>query len=224
MNDQEIVGTLQQQGVSPGEISTALNQAQVKNAVAGDPAQAPQTQQAPPQGGADQMQASVMDSQQAPPQGAPAQNMQAQYTPQTQEMQPPQQLGAQQEYYPQQEGFEDSGGGESSYGADSNTIIELAQQVFEDKIKKFQKKQDELNEIKTINQVKLDHIETRLKQIENIIDKLQLSVLDKVGSYGKDLNSIKKEMNLIENSVRKVHKKHASSKPETKTKKRKSKK
>lgn len=203
MNDQEIVSTLQQQGVSPGEIDAALNQAQVKNAVAGEEAMAPPM--APPQAGADQMQPSVM-GQTAPPQ---TQDMAQQPPMQDPPMQP--QLGAPQEFYPQQPAYQDYGGGaDQSFGLDSNTAIELAQQVFEDKSKKMQAKIHELNEIKTINQVKLDHIETRLKQIENIIDKLQISVLDKVGSYGKDLSSIKKEMSLIQGAVKKSHKRHAT--------------
>ena len=42
------------------------------------------------------------------------------------------------------------------------------------------------------------------KRIENIIDKLQISILEKVGSYGKNLENTKKEMSMMQDSFRKV--------------------
>ncbi len=40
--------------------------------------------------------------------------------------------------------------------------------------------------------------------MESIIDKLQISILDKIGNYGKDIQGIKKEMEMIEESFTKV--------------------
>jgi septation ring formation regulator EzrA len=46
-------------------------------------------------------------------------------------------------------------------------------------------------------------IDERLRKIENIIEKLQLSILEKIGSYGQNLESVKKEINLMQDSFSK---------------------
>lgn len=87
---------------------------------------------------------------------------------------------------------------------DSDVMIEIAEQVFLEKIKKIQKSVDEVVEFKTLAQVKIDDISERLRRIEAIIDKLQIAILEKVGSYGKDLETTKKEMAMMQDSFRKV--------------------
>jgi len=183
--DEQIVNDLQEQGVSPKEITDAISQAQIKTAVTDE-----ETQGAEP---------SVMAP--APIQTPPPEEYAPQQLPQElpAEEYAPQQPGAQQEFYPQQ------GYGEySQQGLDTDTIIEVAKQVFSEEIKKIQKKVDENNEFKTLSQIKLKNIEDRLKKIELIITKLQTSILDKVGSYGKNLETIKRELSMVENSFRKV--------------------
>jgi len=44
----------------------------------------------------------------------------------------------------------------------------------------------------------------RIKSIEKIIDNLQISILKKVGSYGGNLESIKNEMSMMQDSFRKM--------------------
>ena len=41
------------------------------------------------------------------------------------------------------------------------------------------------------------------------MDKLQLAILDKVGSYGKNLDIVKKEMQMMQDSFGKVMKKNS---------------
>jgi hypothetical protein len=102
-----------------------------------------------------------------------------------------------QEMYPQQ--------GYNQYAStDSNTMIELADQVYEEKIKKVRNQLEGINEFKTITQVKLEHLEESVRKIENTIEKLQLAILDKVGSYGDNLESIKKEMNMMQETFSKT--------------------
>ena len=43
-----------------------------------------------------------------------------------------------------------------------------------------------------------------MKRIESIIDKLQSSILEKVGSYGSNLDSIKKEMSMMQDSFGRI--------------------
>lgn len=83
-------------------------------------------------------------------------------------------------------------------------MMEISEQVFSEKIKKIEKPLDSLNEFKTITETKLKIMEEKLQRIEMIIDKLQISILDKVGSYGNSLNSIKKEMEMMQSSFGKI--------------------
>jgi len=43
-----------------------------------------------------------------------------------------------------------------------------------------------------------------LKRMEKTIDKLQMAILEKVGSYGRGLESIKKEMIMMQDSFGKM--------------------
>jgi septation ring formation regulator EzrA len=63
-----------------------------------------------------------------------------------------------------------------------------------------------VSEFKTIYSTRIDDVNERLKRMEKYFDKMQVSILEKVGEYGKGLNSIKKEMNMIEDSFSKVMK------------------
>ena len=200
MPDEEIVGSLQQQGVSPQEITDALSQSDIKNAVSGtenpagiEPPQGPATQEYAPQ-----------------TQEVPGQEM---YAPPTQDY--AQQGYDQQGYYPQ-EGY----GSQPATGAATDTIIEVAEQVFSEKVKKIEKQLRDINEFKTLSQTKITNLEERLKRIETIIDKLQITILEKVGSYGKDLQNTKKEMTMMQDSFGKVinHKAHKEKTTHSKTK------
>jgi len=185
MNDKDIVNNLQQQGISPKEITDAVNQAQIKNAVASEnPIPAPQ-------------EASPI---------ATAGTAETPYTPQTQEAgetyMPPQagtdysqaEQGA--GYYPEQEA--------PALGVDSDTVIEISNQVFSEKIKEVKKNISEFNEFKTIFQTKVNGIDERLKKIEKIIDTIQIKILEKVSSYGQELSSTKKEMSMMQDSFKKL--------------------
>ncbi|PNX47553.1 MAG: hypothetical protein BV456_10845 [Thermoplasmata archaeon M8B2D] len=108
---------------------------------------------------------------------------------------------------------------------DSDTTIEIAEQVFSEKSKEIQKNIDDLTEISTLVQSKIESFSERLKRIESTIDHLQSEILDKVGSYGSNLDSIKKEMSMMQDSFGKVvnsaldhsEHKHHSSNPVHKT-------
>jgi len=210
--DEEIIQELQQQGVNPKSIQDAISQAQVKDAVAGAPTQGmqqsimnenqgqnmnPSTQEMPDE---------YIPSPQYP--GAQPPMPQAPYTPQQYQEMPEQEMYGQeafqpQEYYPQDYG--DQGGYEYGVTASSTgTLIEIAEQVFSDKIKKIQRLLDDLNEFKVLTETRINTTEERLKRIETTIDKLQLSILDKIGSYGKDLSTIQKEMTMMQDSFGKI--------------------
>ena len=130
---------------------------------------------------------------------------QGRYAPQVQEFsEPPSEKN--EEYYPQ-ESYPDYGSYgqyESDVGTGTGTFIEIAEQVFSEKIKGMEKQLEGIGEFKGITQVKLDHALERIKRIESEMDKLQLAILDKIGSYGKTLESIKKEMSMMQDSFGKA--------------------
>ena len=175
MGDDEIIQTLQEKGIPPKLINDALNNEQIKKAVS-DEYQPP------------------TPSEQTEEQPAPQENHQDQvYSPQA-----PQQ----QEYYSPQDYQQP--GYEQQQGFDSSTIIEIAEQVFAERMQKTQRQIDQMMEFRSITEGKMESISERLKRIEMTMDKLQIAILEKVGSYGSNLESIKKEMSMMQDTFGKV--------------------
>lgn len=222
-SDEQIISDLRKQGISPREISDALNHSHIKSAV-GDIqgndnsyGNAPGPTPAPsPQGNQGQYSQEVGQQDQSAygqegyqdyGQGQDYNNYAPQDYPQNQQAQYTQPAGGQ-EYYPQQDysqgdyssGYDQYGGGQQ---ANSDTVVEISEQVFDEKISETAKRLDSMEEFKTLTQTKLDSINEKVKRMEAIIDKLQLAILEKVGSYGKDLDSIKKEMNMMQDTFTK---------------------
>lgn len=113
----------------------------------------------------------------------------------------PQEQYAPQEYSPQQnyeQQYSPSG------GFDSSTIIEISEKVFSEKTQKMQKQVKEIAEFKVLAEAQINSISERLKRIENMIDKLQVAILEKVGSYGRGLENVQKEMQMMQDSFGKV--------------------
>jgi hypothetical protein len=199
--NEEINSNLQEQGVSPKAIHEALNQEQIKKAVSN------------PMTGNEQMQPSIMNNE-----GIPSPTGKDVYTPKvvdesqapTGDVYSPQAATAPQTSYPQmqeqteeyypQENFSEYSAGSSS----TELMIEIAEQVFSEKINKLQNQLESLNEFATIAGTKIKSNEDRLKRIEATMDKLQLAILEKVGSYGSGIDSIKKEMSMMQDSFGKV--------------------
>lgn len=185
-SESEIIRNLQEQGVSPKTITDALSQAQIKQAVS-----APYPQE--------EIEDQEMNQSSIP------EESQEMYSPQTQEMPqdiyaPQRQNYSEQEYSPQEEYSPEY----PQSSTETDTIIEIAEQVFSEKIKDIEKKVDIINEFATLAKTKIQNNSERIKRIETTLDKLQLAILDKVGEYGKDIELIKKEMSMIGDSFSKV--------------------
>lgn len=129
----------------------------------------------------------------------PAEETGGYYTPQTQEASYATAPTGQAEYYESQPGYAPAAG-----GTDSDTMIEIANQVFSEKIKKTENKVEDIEELKTVIQIKVNGMDERLKRIEKMIDSLQIQIIEKVGSYGKELESTKKEVSMLEDTLRKT--------------------
>ena len=217
LSDEEIVRSLQERGISPREINDAIGQAQIKSAVYGEEEDTNNMRPSIMKQRTFEQQQDYYSDEQEPsqesiPPPSPSNNTNnfpnadnsQQYVPQTysQEYSP---SYAQQ---PTGEYYQDYTNSQTAYapseGISTDTIIDIADQVFSEKIANIKKQLDSYNEFKAIAQTKIESIDSRLRKIEAIIDKLQISILEKVGSYGEDLSSIKKEMTMIEDSFSKA--------------------
>lgn len=181
MTDTEISRTLMQQGVSPQEINDAINQAKIKSALDGSP------------------QINAMQEQQMEyPQ--PQQNYPQYPEPQSQQQQYPQQ----EQYYPQQYPAEQYQEQPQQYADDqyyaqqgimsTETITQIAEQVVKEAFKDYNKKTGDVATFKSITEDKVKDIEDRIRRIENIIDKLQQSIIQKIGEFGENSSTIKKDI------------------------------
>ncbi len=192
ISDGDIINELSQQGVSPREINDALKQAQIKYAISNT------------DGEGEEMQPSIMPEEEVPSPGqtyTPRVPIPEQYAPQEESYQPQEY----QEQYPQQEQYYQPGEYEQvPAGIDTDTIMEIADQIFSDRIKKIQKQTDTVTEVSALMQTKVENVSERLKKMETIIDRLQIAILEKVGSYGKNLEGIKKEMSMMQDSFSKM--------------------
>ncbi|MGD9276582.1 MAG: hypothetical protein PVJ67_05395 [Candidatus Pacearchaeota archaeon] len=186
MNENDIINNLRGK-YSPKEINDAMSQSQIKNAIANE----------------------TMTDQNPPTPGGYSES------PQTQEMNYPDDAGSdmyssqsQQEYYPQpNENYAPEQNYAQGYaGGGTDNMIEVAEQVVEQKLSKLKKQIDNLTEFKTVAQTRIEMNTERLKRIEATLDKLQLAILDKIGTYQDTLNSIKNEMNMMQDSFSKVAK------------------
>lgn len=172
--DEDIIKTLQNNGFSPKEINDSFNQAQIKNAVSAEAPTNPENIPPSPE----------MEQQ--------SNEAYSQMIPEEQDM-----------YYPQPQG----GGGGDYYSPgefDTSTVIEISEQVFSEKIQTLQKKIDDVAEFKILAESKIHNLLERIKSVEKIIDTLQISILKKVGSYGGNLENIKNEMSMMQDSFRKM--------------------
>ena len=197
--EREIIQNLQSQGVSPKEITSAFNQAQVKNEAINQ-YNNPHDGMQPSimQGGEDQLE----EPEPPTPNDQQKENF---YTPQ-QEQYVPQMQAQGFQPYPSQ-GFQNDLYQPAEYESSSystDTMIDVAEQVFAEKMSLISKQLDTLKELKTLTESRLIHIEERLRQVESVIDNLQLEILKKVGSYGENLQSIKNEMSMMQNSFGKI--------------------
>lgn len=221
-SENEIIKRLQGEGTSPREISDALNQSKIKEAVNGI------------NENGENMEPSMMGTQIS---GYNDDTYQAKVPkPQSSEEYVPQQANysqdqnyAEQNYsqnyatqsYPQQYAPEETYQGYVQGSENSaDTMIEISEQVFSEKIKKFQKQLLEIVEFKAIYQAKLDGIEERLRRIEKMFDQLQISIIEKVGSYGKNLDNLKNEVEMVEDSFSKLTNKSPQNLEQEKSKKK----
>ena len=184
LSEQEISNVLQEEGIAPKAITDALVQSKIKQTVQKE---------------------TTMEETYDP--NMPVQQNQDVYSQDSYAFQQHPMQYAQEEY-PQQQGYYPQEGYEQGYsgggGTGTDTIMEIAEQVFEEKIKNIRKEMDSLKEFATLAGAKISDFGERIKKIESIIDTLQIKILEKIGSYGQGLDTIKKEMNMMQDTFTKM--------------------
>src|SRR3989344_2305346 len=113
---------------------------------------------------------------------------------------PPQETSG--EGFAPQEGYPSEGYPEQGYGeqyapqssVSTDTITEIAEQIVMEKLSKIRGQLEKATEVKGGAEGKLSQLDERLQRIEKIIDRLQLSVLQKIGDYVTDVSDLKKEI------------------------------
>jgi len=237
-SDQAIMNSLRQQGVSDREISDAVSQADIKEAVSNPidgriaGRQKGQVQQ--------QMQEQDFSGGQGmyePPQYQGEQQVQEQ-APMQQEgyegMEPSMAAGGgYQDYgaggeiggggydadkgYGAGGGYGDVGGGyggggypeyqQYQEGMSSDVITEIAEQVVSEKMAQMRESLERTLDFRTVAEARIESLNERLRRMEKIIDKLQLSILEKVGEYLGDVKNLKKELVETQKSFKAVNRK-----------------
>jgi len=186
-SEQEITALLQQRGIGIKDISDSLSQAKIKQAVAGQDSGASQSFQ-----DNGQMEESIITQP-----AAQTKEIQQQPEPEQPQAQYPEETYAQQQQYayaPPQEQYAPQNQQYESYSMNADTVSEIAEQVMSEKLSGLRKQFELILDLKNTTETKILSIDERLKRIEKIIDRLQLSVLQKVGEYITNVDDIKKEI------------------------------
>ena len=219
MNDKQISSELKRKGLSQQEVSSVLSQSQIKEAVSQENpypeqqeviGQAPQTPSTQELGQGD-MQPSILSSQ---PQQA--QQPLQQQAPQEQPQQAPMQEPPQQEYLPipAEQQYQDQQ--YQSYqptGLSPDTMNEIAEQAITERITPLKDQLEKTLDLKNTMEAQVESLSSRLQRIEKIIDRLQISVLQKVGNYITNVEDIKKELVQTQKTFKAITRKKSSNKP-----------
>jgi hypothetical protein len=76
----------------------------------------------------------------------------------------------------------------------SDVITEISEQVVTEKLSVMQDKLEKALDFRSVAETRISSLNERLRRIEQILDRLQLSILQKVGDYINDVRDIKHEL------------------------------
>lgn len=193
LDDSMIVSKLQEQGFSYRDISDAIAQSKIQEAVGGQNSEIPNQESSVSNFETQNpgMQQSIMQTPQT------AEEVQDYYPAYDQNTTP-----LSQTYASQKQDY-------VSAALSSDTIAEISEQIVSEKLSDMRKKMEKIITSKTEIDARTESIEERLKRIEKIIDSLQVSVLRKVGDYVTNVDDIKKELIETQKTIGKVLSSHS---------------
>lgn len=99
----------------------------------------------------------------------------------------------------------------------SDTISEIAEQVTMDKLSSIRQHLEKTLDMKNTFEAKIESMDQRLQKIEKLIDRLQLSILQKVGEYVTNVEDMKKELQETNTSFKSLMQDKVKKKPESKS-------
>lgn len=210
MSEQDIASSLKDRGLSDREISNAFAQARIKEAVSNGPPVPSPTEGETDVG--EETIPSIMNQPQYATQEMPkgqGQEPDLFTEPSSVSAPSPEQAQAQtqapseeaQAYYPAPSGYDNSSQENQGYSyspqsssMSSDTISEIAEQVVAEKFYPIAKELEKVIDMRTTIDSRISYLDERLKRIEAIIDKLQMSVLQKMTDYVSDVRDMKTEL------------------------------
>jgi len=189
LSDNEIVNNLINRGFSQKQISDAISQAKIKEAVSAPSALSPRETR--PAEAEELVPSMMMQEAETPMPGAPQEAYAypeygtaapPAYQAETAATQAQGAYPAYTAYQPQQQALS------------TDTITEISEQVVLEKLSPLRVQIEKVLDLKTTLDSKIEFLDERLKRIETIIDRLQLSILQKVGEYATGMDDVKREL------------------------------
>ncbi len=204
ISQNEIVTQLQNEGIPTKEISEAINQASVKNAIS--PQEAPQMPPSPEMAQVQEQLAPETTPQYSEqPQGSFPQEPTTQEPVANPEVYPQEGQVQGQDYYQQ---TPQAYSGQEYYPPaatpDTETISEIVDQIVSEKLSEFQKKTGDISAFQSTIQDKVADIDERLRRIEASIDKLQQAIIGKIGEFGESSAMIHKDLDNLHGTMSKL--------------------
>lgn len=93
----------------------------------------------------------------------------------------------------------------------TETIAEIAEQAIVEKMSLIRADLEKILDFKSSADAKIEMLDERLKRMEKILDRLQLSILQKVGEYMSNVDDLKKELIETQKTFTSVTKPRSSS-------------
>jgi len=198
----EIRTFLEQRGISGEEADRYIAQANIKGAVVADNVPSPsfdnsgfsKTQEDYTSSGAAQQDYEEMQPSMLVPQQ------------ETQEI--GEQYSGEYPAYQQQNYYEQAQYQPYQEAISSDVITAIAEQVVDERLSFLNEKLEKAVDFKTTAETKISNLSERLVRIEQILDKLQIALLQKVGEYVQDVADIKKELVETQKSFKTISQGH----------------
>jgi len=182
MSDSEIISRLKDEGYTAKDINDSLNQSKVKMAISA--------------GGQEEeeMQPSITEQE------IPVPSPQAQPMPRERkaQVQQPQYGEAYPTYqYPEAQAMPAA----PPQKTDTEYIQEITEEIINEKWRDFRKKIGPIEEVKSDVEKRIAVVEDKIIKIEEMMDKMQISILGKIQEYGRSIESVGSEVRAIEGNI-----------------------
>lgn len=105
------------------------------------------------------------------------------------------------------EGYAQGQGNYPSYasqGVSSEMVVEIVDQAVSDKLSSLNKSISSLASLKDDFEMQVKEMDSRIKKLEENMEKLQHAIIGKIGEYGKDMKNVHTEMSAMQESFSKM--------------------